>query len=64
MLFFKKGEKMILAFGDLHLTKEPLRILSVLNFLDYVIKYCKDNNIKNVVNLGDLFDRPESNRCF
>ena len=49
---------MILAFGDLHLTKEPLRILSVLNFLDYVIKYCKDNNIKNVVNLGDLFDRP------
>ena len=33
---------MILAFGDLHLTKEPLRILSVLNFLDYVIKYCKD----------------------
>ena len=52
---------MILAFGDLHLTKEPLRILSVLNFLDYVIKYCKDNNIKNVVNLGDLFDRPESN---
>lgn len=51
----------ILAFGDLHLTKEPLRILSVLNFLDYVIKYCKDNNIKNVVNLGDLFDRPESN---
>ena len=51
---------MILAFGDLHLTKEPLRILSVLNFLDYVIKYCKDNNIKNVVNLGDLFDRPES----
>ncbi len=61
MLFFKKGEKMILAFGDLHLTKEPLRILSVLNFLDYVIKYCKDNNIKNVVNLGDLFDRPESN---
>ena len=51
----------ILAFGDLHLTKEPLRILSVLNFLDYVIKYCKDNNVKNVVNLGDLFDRPESN---
>ena len=51
----------ILAFGDLHLTKEPLRILSVLNFLDYVIKYCKDNDIKNVVNLGDLFDRPESN---
>ena len=51
----------ILAFGDLHLTKEPLRILSVLNFLDYVIKYCKDNDVKNVVNLGDLFDRPESN---
>ena len=51
----------ILAFGDLHLTKDPLRILSVLNFLDYIKKYCVENNIKNIVNLGDLFDRPESN---
>ena len=52
---------MILAFGDLHLTKEPLRILSVLNFLDYIENYCIEHNIKNIVNLGDLFDRPESN---
>ena len=29
----------IAAFGDLHLTKEPLRIVSVLNFLDYLIGY-------------------------
>ena len=51
----------ILAFGDLHLTKDPLRIVSVLNFLDYIEKYAKENNIKHIVNLGDLFDRPESN---
>ena len=50
---------MILAFGDLHLTKEPLRVLTVLNFLDYIHKYCLENGIKNIVNLGDLFDRPE-----
>lgn len=51
----------ILAFGDLHLTKDPLRIISVLNFLDYIGDYAKKNNIKHIVNLGDLFDRPESN---
>ena len=49
----------ILAFGDLHLTKEPLRVLTVLNFLDYIHKYCLKNRIKNIVNLGDLSDRPE-----
>ena len=47
------------AFGDLHLTKEPLRIVSVLNFLDYIHKYCLEHNIKHLVNLGDLNDRPE-----
>lgn len=52
---------MILTFSDLHLTKDPLRIISVLNFLDYIIDYCKKHNIKNVVNNGDLFDRPEIN---
>ena len=52
---------MILAFGDLHLTKDPLRILSVLNFLDYIHKYCLENDIKHIVNMGDLFDRPEIN---
>lgn len=50
---------MILAFGDLHLTKEPLRVLTVLNFLDYIHKYCLENNIKNIANLGDWSDRPE-----
>ena len=50
---------MILAFGDCHLTKEPLRVLTVLNFLDYIKNYCRNNNIKNIVNLGDFFDRPE-----
>ena len=49
----------ILCFGDLHLTKEPIRILTVLNFLDYILDYCKKNEIKHIVNLGDLFDRPE-----
>lgn len=49
----------ILAFGDTHLTKDPIRIITVSNFLDYIIEYCKRNNIKHVVNLGDLLDRPE-----
>lgn len=50
---------MILAFGDTHLTKDPIRIITVSNFLDYIIDYCKKHNIKHVVNLGDLLDRPE-----
>lgn len=50
---------MILAFGDTHLTKDPIRIISVSNFLDYIIDYCKSHNITHVVNLGDLLDRPE-----
>lgn len=51
----------IVAFGDLHLTKEPIRIVSVLNFLDYLKSYIIKHNFKHVVNLGDLFDRPETN---
>lgn len=51
----------ILAFGDLHLNKNPLRITSILNFLDYIHKYALASDIKNIVNLGDLFDRPETN---
>lgn len=50
---------MILAFGDLHLKKDPLRTLTVLNFLDDIKNYCIEHNIKNIVNLGDLFDTPE-----
>ena len=50
---------MILAFGDLHLTKDPLRVLTVLNFLDYIHKYCLEHNIPNIVNCGDMLDRPE-----
>ena len=41
----------ILCFGDLHLTKEPIRILTVLNFLDYILDYCKKNEIKHIINL-------------
>ena len=51
----------ILAFGDLHLSKDPLRILTVMNFLDYIHNYCIEHEIKNVVNLGDLLHTPELN---
>lgn len=43
-----------LIFGDLHFNpKNEISMLRGLNFLDYVKKYCLENNIKNVVNLGD-----------
>ena len=49
----------ILCFGDLHLTKEPIRLLTVMNFLDYVKEYCLKKDIKYIVNLGDFFNTPE-----
>lgn len=58
---------MILAFGDLHADKEPLRVITVCNFLDYIIKYCKEHKeITTVVNLGDTFHTSTSikNSCF
>lgn len=58
---------MILAFGDLHADKNQLRIITVLNFLDYIIDYCKEHKeITTVVNLGDTFHTSNSirNECF
>ena len=57
---------MIVTFGDLHLNKNPIRILEAINFLDYIQKYCLKNNIKTIVNLGDTFDQANSikNECF
>ena len=49
----------ILCFGDLHLTKEPIRLLTVMNFLDYIKEYCLKKDIKYIVNLGDFFNTPE-----
>lgn len=50
----------VLAFGDLHVNKEQIRVVTVLNFLDYIIDYCKKNtDIKSVINLGDTFDLPQ-----
>lgn len=46
---------MIAAFGDLHVTKEPIRITECINFLDCLKNYCLSNNIKTIVNLGDTF---------
>lgn len=46
----------VLAFGDLHLDKSEIRLLTVLNFLDYIIEYVKEHKeIKSVINLGDTF---------
>lgn len=58
---------MILAFGDLHADKSQLRVITVCNFLDYVINYCKEHKeITTVVNLGDTFHVSNSirNECF
>lgn len=58
---------MILAFGDLHADKSQIRILTVINFLDYIINYCKEHKeITTVVNLGDTFHTSNSirNECF
>lgn len=58
---------MILAFGDLHADKEQLRIITVCNFLDYIIKYCKEHKeITTVVDLGDTFNFSNNirNECF
>ena len=50
----------VLAFGDLHANKDQIRVVTVLNFLDYIIDYCKKNKeIKSVINLGDTFDIPQ-----
>lgn len=41
--------------SDLHISKELLRLTECLNFLDYLKKYCKENDIHYVVIGGDLF---------
>lgn len=58
---------MILTFGDLHADKNQLRIITVCNFLDYIINYCKEHKeITKIVNLGDTFHISNSirNECF
>lgn len=53
----------ILCFGDLHVNKEPLRILTTLNFLEYIKNYCLQHpEIKTIVNLGDTFHTSNSIR--
>lgn|SRR5574344_92848 len=48
-----KGD--ILVFGDIHVNKDLVRVSECLNFLEYVRNYCKENDIHNIVNLGDTF---------
>ena len=44
----------VLCISDLHVSKDPIRIVTVLNYLDYIINYCKEHKeIKSVINLGD-----------
>ena len=55
----------VIAFGDLHLDKTEIRLLTVLNFLDYIIDYCKKNpEVKSVINLGDTFHTPQNKNDF
>ena len=50
----------VIAFGDLHADKDPIRVLSVCNFIDYIIDYCKTHTeVKSVINLGDTFHIPQ-----
>ena len=49
----------VLCFGDLHLKKDELRTITVINFIDDIINYCKENDIHYAVNLGDFFDTTE-----
>lgn len=49
----------VLVFTDLHLDKTEIRKLTVINFLDYIINYCKNHpEIKSAINLGDSFHTP------
>ena len=50
----------ILFTSDLHLTKDLLRITTCLNYLDYIKKYCIDNDIKHLVLGGDLLHQSNS----
>ena len=50
----------ILFTSDLHLTKDLLRITECLNFLDYIKKYCAENDIEYLVLGGDLFHQANS----
>ena len=55
----------VIVFGDLHLDKTEIRLLTVLNFLDYIIDYCKKNpEVKSVINLGDTFHTPQNKNDF
>ena len=48
--------------SDLHINREIIRLTECLNFLDYIGKYCKDNDITHLVIGGDLFDTSNSIR--
>lgn len=48
----------IIAFGDIHLiNKNLVRETECLNFLNYIEEYASKNGIKNIMCLGDVFDR-------
>lgn len=44
-----------IVIGDLHVSKEPIRLAECLNFLDYIQNYGKKNQIDKLIFLGDLF---------
>ena len=62
--FLEKEKSMAkIAFcSDLHINREIIRLTECLNFLDYIGKYCKDNDITHLVIGGDLFDTSNSIR--
>ena len=53
----------VLFFSDLHVTKDMLRISTVINFLDYIKKYIsKRNDIVAIICGGDVFHQANNIR--
>jgi DNA repair exonuclease SbcCD nuclease subunit len=46
----------ILLTGDFHV-KKGITVDIILNYMDYILKYCLDNNIKFAIIMGDIFDK-------
>lgn len=53
----------VLFFSDIHVTKDLLRISTVINFLDYIENYCKEHkDIVAVICGGDVFHQANNIR--
>lgn len=50
------SESKILLTGDFHV-KKGITTNIILDYLDYLSQYCKENNIKTIIVLGDVFEK-------